>query len=144
MSSAPTNRQIRLVRRPDGIPRDGDFALVPAPIPAVGAGEFLIRADYLSADPLQRWRMAETAGYGATIELGTTVWGRAVGRVVASRNEGWPVGTVVEAYPRDAAPSACLVEFSDAHGCVYAFATVPVEVLLVLHYVPSDATIAQG
>jgi len=26
------------------------------------------------------------------------------------------VGTVVEAYPRDAVPSACLVEFSDAHG----------------------------
>ena len=96
MPSAPTNRQIRLVRRPDGIPRDGDFALVPAPIPAVGAGEFLIRADYLSADPLQRWRMAETAGYGATIDLGTTVWGRAVGRVVASRNEAWPEGTVVE------------------------------------------------
>ena len=96
MSSAPTNRQIRLVLRPDGIPRDGDFALVPAPIPAVGAGEFLIRADYLSADPLQRWRMEETAGYGATIDLGTTVWGRAVGRVVASRNEAWPEGTVVE------------------------------------------------
>ena len=54
------------------------------------------------------------------------------------------VGTVVEAYPRDAAPSACLVEFSDAHGCGYAFATVSVESLLVLHYVPSDAMTAQG
>jgi hypothetical protein len=53
------------------------------------------------------------------------------------------VGTVVEAYPRDAVPSACLVEFSDAHGCGYAFATVPVEALLVLHYVPSEAVTAQ-
>jgi len=53
------------------------------------------------------------------------------------------VGTVVEAYPRDAVPSACLVEFSDAHGCGYAFATVPVDALLVLHYLPSEAVTAQ-
>jgi Domain of unknown function (DUF4926) len=52
------------------------------------------------------------------------------------------VGTIVEAYPRDGAPSACLVEFSDARGCGYAFAMVPVEALLVLHYVPSEATTA--
>src|SRR5262245_54144744 len=40
------------------------------------------------------------------------------------------VGTGVEAYPRDAAPSACLVECSDAYGCGYAFATIPVAALL--------------
>ena len=91
-----TNRQVRLIRRPDGVPVDGDFAIVPAPIPDPGAGEFLVRADYLSADPLQRWRMSATATYGATIDLGTTVWGRAVGHVVSSRNDGWPEGTVVE------------------------------------------------
>jgi len=53
------------------------------------------------------------------------------------------VGTVVEAFPRDMVPTACLVEFSDAHGCGYAFATVPVDALLVLHYGPSDAIAAQ-
>jgi uncharacterized protein DUF4926 len=58
--------------------------------------------------------------------------------------EAGAVGTVVEAYPQDATPSAYLVEFSDAHGCGYAFATVPVEALLVLHYVPSAAMTAQG
>jgi hypothetical protein len=54
------------------------------------------------------------------------------------------VGTVVEVYPRDAAPSACLVEFSDVHGRGYAFATVPVPALLVLHYIPSEAITAQS
>jgi hypothetical protein len=54
------------------------------------------------------------------------------------------VGTVVEAYPRDVAPSACLIEFSDAHGRGYALATVPVGVLLVLHYVSSEAITAQS
>lgn len=54
------------------------------------------------------------------------------------------VGTVVEAYPRDVAPSTCLVEFSDAHGRGYTFATLPIEALLVLHYIPSDAMTAQS
>ncbi len=54
------------------------------------------------------------------------------------------VGTVVEVYPGNTAPSACLVEFSDVHGCGYAFATVPVPALLVLHYIPSEATTSQS
>ena len=53
------------------------------------------------------------------------------------------VGTVVEVYPADAAPSACLVEFSDVHGRGYAFATVLVPALLVLHYIPSESNTAQ-
>ena len=53
------------------------------------------------------------------------------------------VGTVAEVYPRDAAPSACLVEFSDVHGHGYAFATVPASALLVF-YTPSEAITAQS
>ena len=49
------------------------------------------------------------------------------------------VGTVVEVYPGNAAPSACLVEFSGAHGHGYAFATVPAPTLLILRYIPSEA-----
>lgn len=48
------------------------------------------------------------------------------------------VGTIVEVFPRHAEPSAFLVEFSDSQGCGYAFATVPAEALLVLHYAPSE------
>jgi Domain of unknown function (DUF4926) len=54
------------------------------------------------------------------------------------------VGTVVEVYPRDAAPSACLVEVSDVHGHGHAFATVPVPAMLVLHYIPSKAITAHS
>ena len=48
------------------------------------------------------------------------------------------VGTVVEVFPQHVAPSMCLVEFSDPQGCGYAFATIPIEALLVLHYAPSE------
>jgi len=53
------------------------------------------------------------------------------------------VGTVVEVFPRPAEPVMCLVEFSDARGCGYAFATVPAETLLVLHYAPLEPMVAR-
>ena len=53
------------------------------------------------------------------------------------------VGTVVEIFPQNAIPAACLVEFSDSQGQGYAFATVPTEALLVLHYTPAEPVAAQ-
>lgn len=53
------------------------------------------------------------------------------------------VGTVVEVLQRPAEPLMCLVEFSDARGCGYAFATVPAETLLVLHYAPLAPIVAR-
>ena len=48
------------------------------------------------------------------------------------------VGTVVEVFPKHAEPSTFLVEFTDSQGRGYAFATVPTEDLLILHYAPSE------
>jgi NADPH-dependent curcumin reductase CurA len=90
------NRRILLVRRPQGMPVPDDFRIEPAPIPEPAEGQFLVRAHYLSVDPLQRVRMNETSTYGATIPLGTPVWGRMVGEVVDSRHTAHPVGSFVE------------------------------------------------
>jgi NADPH-dependent curcumin reductase CurA len=89
-------RRVVLARRPRGIPTVEDFSLVDLAIPEPGTGEFLIEAHWLSADPLQRWRMDESAFQGATIPLGDTVWGRMVGRVAHSRHPEWAVGDWVE------------------------------------------------
>lgn len=78
------------------MPRLGDFSFAQGPIPEPAEGEFLIAARYLSADPLQRWRMDEASGYGNTIALGQTVWGRMVGQVVGSRNPQWHEGDYAE------------------------------------------------
>lgn len=53
------------------------------------------------------------------------------------------VGTVVEIFPQPAEAVSCLVEFSDAHGRGYTFATVLAEALLVLHYTPSESVASQ-
>lgn len=52
------------------------------------------------------------------------------------------VGTVVELLPQNAKSSMYMVEFADSQGCGYAFATLPAEALLVLHYTPSEAIAA--
>ena len=52
------------------------------------------------------------------------------------------VGTVVEVVTRETEPSILLVEFSDSNGHGYAFAAVPAEDLLVLHYEPLESLTA--
>jgi NADPH-dependent curcumin reductase CurA len=75
---------------------EADFRLEEVPIPEPAAGELLIRAHYVSVDPLQRPRMQESSSYGATIPLGGLVVGRMVGEVVESRNPDYGVGEFVE------------------------------------------------
>lgn len=94
--SGKINRRVLLAARPHGIPRLSDFRLVEDATPEPGPGEFLVEAHYLSADPLQRWRMEERTDYGNTIALGEVVWGRMVGRVARSRNRDWREGDFAE------------------------------------------------
>ena len=52
------------------MPRLSDFAFAEGPVPMPAAGEFLLAARFLSADPLQRWRMDESAHYVAYFRHG--------------------------------------------------------------------------
>ena len=87
---APTavNRQVRLVRRPDGIPQPDDFAIVEAPAPDPGPGKFRVRNIYLSVDPAQRGWASSEANYSAPVPLDTPMRALAVGVVDASRCDG--------------------------------------------------------
>ena len=87
------NRQVRLVRRPTGIPQAEDFAIATAAIPVPGTGEFLVRNLYLSADPAQRgWASAE-ANYAAPVPLGGPMRALAIAVVVESKEPDFAAGT---------------------------------------------------
>jgi NADPH-dependent curcumin reductase CurA len=81
---------VRQVRRPQGPPSRDDFAFVTAPLPTPAAGEVLVENLYLSVDPYMREYM-EWGGW----ERGAGLEGRALGRVVESRDAAVPAGTVV-------------------------------------------------
>jgi NADPH-dependent curcumin reductase CurA len=90
------NRQYVMARRPQGELQVSDFAIREVPMPAPGPGEMLVQAHYLSADPLQRYRMDPSASYGRVLSDGEPLKGRLVGRIVQSRHPDFREGEFVE------------------------------------------------
>ena len=76
------NRQITLAARPEGFPKESDFSLVESPVPSPGAGEVLVRSQWLSLDPYMRGRMSTARSYAKPTEIGEPMTGQVVGEVV--------------------------------------------------------------
>ncbi len=86
------SREIVLVTHPQGEPKETDFALREATSPDPGDGEVLVRNVFVSVDPYMRGRMTGIKTYVAPFELGGPIDGGAVGRVLASKHDGFGVG----------------------------------------------------
>jgi NADPH-dependent curcumin reductase CurA len=91
-------RRITLAARPEGAPRDSDFALVEDEVPVPDAGELLLRTVYLSLDPYMRGRMNAVKSYAPYVEIGETMVGGAVSEVMDSNVEGFTAGDMVFGY----------------------------------------------
>ena len=89
------NRQLRLAERPDGLIDDSTFELVEEPAPELGEGEALVRNVYLSIDPTNRVWIREEPSYLPPVAIGEVMRSGAVGEVVESRNDAYPVGATV-------------------------------------------------
>jgi len=92
------NRRIVLAARPHGEPRESDFRLEEAEIPAPGDGEVLLRILYLSLDPYMRGRMNAGPSYAAPVELNAVMEGATVSEVLASKAPSLAPGDVVLSY----------------------------------------------
>ncbi len=88
-------RRIALARRPSGLPVPEDFALKEAPVPTPDTGEVLVEVTHLSLDPYMRGRMDDAGSYAASVDLGGTMVGQGVGRVLASRADAFAEGDLV-------------------------------------------------
>lgn len=93
-----TNRQWLLNERPKGEPTDRTLRLVEGPIPTVGAGQMLLRTEFLSLDPYMRGRMSDAASYATPVEIGAVMVGGTVARVVESNLDGFAVDDWVLSY----------------------------------------------
>jgi NADPH-dependent curcumin reductase CurA len=89
------SREIRLVARPQGAPRDSDFELTEVEVDEPADGEVLIRNELMSVDPYMRGRMNDVRSYVPPFQLGEPLYGGAVGRVVASRHPDFAEGDCV-------------------------------------------------
>jgi NADPH-dependent curcumin reductase CurA len=95
MMSDMTGREIRLKRRPVGMPDESDFELAEMKIPEIGEGEVLIRNIYMSVDPYMRGRMYDRKSYVPPFQLNQPLEGGCVGQVVASKNGKFEIGDCV-------------------------------------------------
>ncbi|MCX5254357.1 NADP-dependent oxidoreductase [Streptomyces canus] len=91
-----TTRVVCLVRRPDGGPALGDFAVEERPLAPLGEGQLLVRNLYMSVDPSMRGRLESTEKhYTHNFTPGSPLDGRALGVVEESRCPSVPPGTFV-------------------------------------------------
>lgn len=93
-----TNRQIRLIARPQGKARLGDFDLIQVPRPVPQAGQILLRNKLLSIDPYQRNLMGNNSSELPPIDLNTTMPGPTVAVVEESNNPAYRAGDHVQTW----------------------------------------------
>lgn len=90
------NRRWVLAKRPKGELDPDVLQLTESPVPEVPEGTFLVRNLYLSLDPTNRIWMSDIEQYLPPVEIGSTMRGGTLGKVVASRADGFPVGAFVQ------------------------------------------------
>ncbi|NQV56356.1 MAG: NADP-dependent oxidoreductase [Rhodospirillales bacterium] len=91
------NRRWVLDHYPEGMPGEDTFRLEEdVPIAALGDGEVLVQAHYLSVDPYMRGRISPAKSYAASIEPGQLMVGGGVGEVIESRSDKYSAGDFVE------------------------------------------------
>ncbi|MFL6647761.1 MAG: NADP-dependent oxidoreductase [Sulfurifustaceae bacterium] len=95
--TALTNRQIKLAARPVGMVKPTDFTLSTEPVAQPGAGEVLIKVQYISLDPAMRGWMNEGRSYVPPVALGEVMRAGGIGRVIASNDAKVAVGDTVRA-----------------------------------------------
>ena len=95
MQSSRTSKEIHLVARPQGEPRQSDFAVVDVAVPDPGPGQVLVHNRFISVDPYMRGRMRDSKSYVPPFALGEVMTGMSVGEVVASQSPDLAVGDIV-------------------------------------------------
>ena len=93
--TAETNRQFLLAKRPVGAATRDTFSFQQVPVATSGAGQIVVRNQYLSLDPAMRGWMNEGKSYIPPVGLGEVMRALGVGQVIASEHPGFAVGDYV-------------------------------------------------
>ena len=95
---AAMNRQVLLDSRPQGRVQPTNLREVNHAVPALRAGQALVRNVLVSVDPTHRIWMSEQKSYLPPIALGDVVRSGGLGRVVASESSQYKVGDIVSGW----------------------------------------------
>ncbi|ORM27735.1 NADP-dependent oxidoreductase [Williamsia sp. 1135] len=90
--------RVVLASRPHGEPKDSDFRFEDVALPEPTPGEVVLQTLYLSLDPYMRGRMSAAKSYAPPVEIGDTMVGATVSRVLQSTVDDFSEGDIVLGY----------------------------------------------
>lgn len=111
-----TSRQIRLAKRPEGLPDISTWELTTEELPDPGPGQILVAVDHISIDPAMRGWLNNTRSYVPPVGIGEVMRAIGTGTVIASQSPERPVGSHVRG----------LLGVAD-HAIIDAAATDPID-----------------
>jgi NADPH-dependent curcumin reductase CurA len=89
------NKKIVLKKTPIGVPEESDFELIESPIPELGENEILTKTIHLSLDPYIRGVITGKHIYSEKVEIGDTIVGRTIAKVIDSKNSDVQIGETI-------------------------------------------------
>src|SRR3954468_13991536 len=96
-TTALTNHQVRLARRPTGLPTRDVWTFTTEPVPEPSDGGVLVKTLAISLDPAMRGWMNEGKSYIEPVGIGDVMRAGGIGEVIASASPQFKVGDVVSA-----------------------------------------------
>jgi NADPH-dependent curcumin reductase CurA len=91
----PSSRQVQLAARPVGEVKASDFEIVAVEVPEPGEDEFVVELTHISIDPAMRGWMNDVRSYVPPVGIGEVMRAGGIGRVSASRHDGFAEGELV-------------------------------------------------
>ncbi len=88
-----TNTQIKLAKRPVGLPDESIWNIEENEIPSIQEGEVLVQLEYISLDPAMRGWLNDARSYIPPVQIGEVMRAGSVGKVIESKNNRFEVGT---------------------------------------------------
>ena len=89
------NKQLILVKRPEGLPDASTWTLKTNSIPAISDGEFLVQQYYVSLDPAMRGWMNDSKSYIEAIAIGDVMRAGSIGKIIKSNHADFNIGDTV-------------------------------------------------
>src|SRR5580698_1407962 len=95
--AAATNHQVRLARRPVGLPVRADWSFTAESVQPADEGGVVVKTLALSLDPAMRGWMNEGKSYIAPVGIDEVMRAGGIGTVVASKHPAYAAGDQVSA-----------------------------------------------
>ena len=92
------NKQIKLAKRPEGLPKPETWTLEENNLREINEGEILIKNHFLSLDPAMRGWINSSRSYIPPVQIGEVMRAGTVGEIIKSKNKNFELGTFVSGW----------------------------------------------